>query len=84
MIEKNREQATGKPANRTAIYLRIITNYRPQKQDTYRIRFTVGGNRMDCAGNILSSITKIATVDLHFNSVILDINVSYKTIDIKD
>ena len=39
---------------------------------------------MDCAGNILSSIIKIATVDLHFNNVILDINVSYKTVDIKD
>ena len=33
-----------KPANRTAKYLRIVSSYRPQKEDPCRIRFTVGGN----------------------------------------
>ena len=28
------------PANRTVTYLRIVTNYRPQKENSYRIRFT--------------------------------------------
>ena len=31
-------------ANRTAIYLRIVVNYRPQKDYPYCICFTVGGN----------------------------------------
>jgi hypothetical protein len=31
------------PRTATVTYLRIVTSYRPQKGDPYRVRFTVGG-----------------------------------------
>ena len=33
-----------KPADRTATYLRIVANYRPQKEGPFHVRFTVGGS----------------------------------------
>ena len=72
-----------KLANRTATYLRIVANYRPQKKDPYRIRFTVGGNRIEYPGNVSTPTAELATVKLHLNSVISVVNSSYMTIDIK-
>ena len=73
-----------KSANRTATYIRIVASYRLQKEDPYRIRFTVGGNRIEYLGNIATPNVELATVRLHLNSVILDVNSSYMTVDIKD
>ena len=66
------------------IYLRIVASYRPQKEDPYRIRFTVGGNRIEYPGNVATPTAELQTVKLHLNSVISDVNASYMTIDIKD
>ena len=63
-----------KLANRTATYLRIVANYRPQKKDPYRIRFTVGGNRIEYPGNVSTPTAELATVKLHLNSVISVVN----------
>ena len=38
----------------TATYLRIVANDRSQKKDYYRIRSTIGGNRIDYPGNIVT------------------------------
>ena len=71
-----------KPANRTANYLRIVANYRPQKEDPYRIRFTVDGNRIEYPGNVDTPTTELATENFPLNSVISDVNSSYMTVDI--
>jgi hypothetical protein len=34
------------PRTATVTYLRIVASYRPQKDDPYRVRFTVGGDRL--------------------------------------
>ena len=73
-----------KPANRTATYLRTIANYKPQMEDLFLIRFTVSGNMIDYPGNVATPTTELATVNVHLNSVISDINASYMTVDIKD
>ena len=73
-----------KPSDRVATYLRIVASYRPQKEDPYRIRFTVGGNRIKYPGNVATPTAELQTVKLHLNSVIPDKNASYATIDIKD
>ena len=73
-----------KPPDRTATYLRIVANYRPQKEDPFRVRFTVGGNRIDYPGNVATPTAELATVKLHLNSVISDVKASYMTVDIKD
>ena len=73
-----------KPANRTATYLRIVSSYRPQKEDPYRIRFTVGGNRIEYPGDVATPTAELATVKLLLNSVVSNVNASYITVDIKD
>ena len=35
------------PKDRTVMYGRICVNYRPKKEDPYRTRLTVGGDRLD-------------------------------------
>ena len=56
----------------------------PAEKYPFRVRFTVGGNRIDYPGNVATSTTELATVKLHLNSVISDVNESYMTVDIKD
>ena len=73
-----------KPANRTATYLRTIANYKPQMEDLFLIRFTVSGNMIDYPGNVATPTTELATVNVHLNSVILDVNAFYTTVDIKN
>ena len=73
-----------KPANQTATYLCIVANYRPQKKTPFCGQFTVDGNRIDYSGNVATPTVDLATVKLHLNSVISDINASYMTVDIKD
>jgi len=34
------------PPGRKATYLKIVASYRPQKDNPYRIRFTVGGDKL--------------------------------------
>ena len=73
-----------KSSNRAATYLRIVAYYRPQKEVSFRVRFTVGGNRIDYPGYIDTPTVDLATVKLHLNSVISDVNASYMTVDIKN
>ena len=39
--------ARDKPQGRKTIYLNIVANVCPQKEDAHRILFTVGGDRLD-------------------------------------
>ena len=73
-----------KTARRTTTYLRIVANYRPQKEDPYHVRFTVSENRIYYSGNVAAPTTELATVKIHLNNVILDVNTSRLTINIKD
>ena len=73
-----------KLADRTATYLRVVANPRPRKEDPFRVRFTVGGNHIDYPGTVATPTAELATVNLHLNSVISDVNASYMTVDIKD
>ena len=75
---------TQKPTDRVATYLRIVSSFRPKKEDPYRICFTVGGNRIDYPGNIATPTTELQTPTLHLNSVVFDVAPAYMTIDTKD
>jgi hypothetical protein len=73
-----------KPADRKATYLHIIANYRPQKTDPYRIRFTVGGDRLDYKGPTSTPTAEIATAKILFNSTISTPDARFFTMDLKD
>ena len=58
------------PSHKKATYARIVANYRPQKADPYRIRITVGGHKLEYAGEIYTPNADITTAKTLFNSVI--------------
>ena len=43
---------TALPPGRTATYLRIVVDHRPQKAEPERVCWTVGGNLVDYPGNV--------------------------------
>ena len=71
-----------KPTDRKATYLKIVAELKPHKAGKYRVRFTVGGNRIDYPGIVTTPTAEMQTVKLHLNSVISDVNASYLVTDI--
>ena len=65
-------------------YGRIVANFRPEKEDPYRIRLTVGGNRINYPGDCGTPTADMITVKILLNSVISTLNARFMTIDIKD
>eukprot|EP00804_Cyclotella_cryptica_P019220 CCRYP_006117-RA/>CCRYP_006117-RA protein AED:0.10 eAED:0.09 QI:0/0/0/1/0/0/4/0/1232 len=65
-------------------YGRIVANYRPEKEDPYRIRLTVGGNRITYPGDCGTPTADMLTTKILLNSVISTKGARFMTIDIKD
>ena len=76
--------ARNKPRGRKITYLNIVANMRPQKEDPHRIRFTVGGDRLDYPGPTATKTAKIQTANLLFNSTISTKGGRFMCIDLKD
>ena len=75
---------TDKPHDRIATYLRIVAALKPNKTEMYRIRFTVGGDRIIYHGKVSTPTADLTTVKAHLNSVISTPGARYLTVDIKD
>ena len=73
-----------KPPQAQPTYLRVVAAYRPSKQDPYRIRWTVGGNRINYEGDKYTPNAELTTVKLLLNSVISTKKSKFMTIDLKD
>ena len=61
---------TDVPQGKTPTYLRIAINYRPEKTDPFRVRFTAGGDRVQYSGNVSTPTADISTVKILLNSII--------------
>ncbi len=72
------------PKGKKATYLRICANYRPQKEDPYRIRFTVGGNLVNYRGETYTPTSDITTAKILFNSVLSTQNAKFMCIDLSN
>ena len=72
------------PPGKKATYLRICANYRPQKSDPYRIRFTVGGNLVNYNGETYTPTSDLITAKILFNSVISTLGAKFFTIDLSN
>ena len=60
-----------------------MANIRPQKDDPYRIRFTVGGDRLDYPSPTATETAKIQTTNILFNSTISTKSGQFMCIDLK-
>ena len=72
------------PSHKKATYARIVANYRPQKADPYRIRITVGGDKLEYAGETYTPNADITTAKILFNSVISTPGGRFLGADLKD
>jgi hypothetical protein len=65
-------------------YLRIVCAYRPEKDDPYRVRWTIGGDRIIFHGEVSTKAADITTVKMHLNSVVSTPNGKFCGGDVKD
>ena len=72
------------PSNKKVTYLRVVANYRPQKADPYRIRFTVGGDRLDYDGDTYVDTSDLTTFKIAVNAVLSKPGCRACTIDLSD
>jgi hypothetical protein len=70
--------------DRKATYLRIVAEECPLKAETKRIRFTVGGNRIDYPGKVSTQTADLTTVKLLLNSVLSTPGARFATADISN
>jgi Reverse transcriptase (RNA-dependent DNA polymerase) len=61
-----------------------VVAYRPEKEKPYRVRITVGGDRVVYDGEVSTRTADLATVKILLNSVISTPGARFVTLDIKD
>ncbi|KAI2490112.1 Reverse transcriptase (RNA-dependent DNA polymerase) [Fragilaria crotonensis] len=72
------------PAGRKATYLRVVSALRPEKVNPYRIRWTVGGDKVDYPFDVSTKTADLTTAKLLINSVVSTPNAKFLTADLKD
>ena len=72
------------PAGRKPTYLRVVAEYKPNKAEKHRIRFTCGGDKVDYPGKVSTETADLATAKCLFNSVISTPGARFAAFDIKN
>ena len=68
----------------TFTYAKIVVDFRPQKEDPYRIRITAGGNLLTYKGNMSTRTVDQSTSKLLWNSVLSMGGAKYVCLGIKN
>jgi Reverse transcriptase (RNA-dependent DNA polymerase) len=72
------------PKAKKTTYIRIVSEYREQKEDPYRIRMTVDGNLIEVTGDISTKGADLVTAKVLINDIISTPNCRATVLDIKD
>jgi hypothetical protein len=72
------------PLDRKSTYTNAVCNYRPTKDDPWRVRLTVGGDKLEYAGDPGAPAASLIDSKLIINSVISTPGAKMLTTDIKD
>ena len=72
------------PTGRKATYLRLVVSDRPMKANPRRVRFTVGGDKVDYPGDVSTKTADLTTAKILFNHVLSTPGAKFMGIDIKD
>jgi hypothetical protein len=75
---------TALPKDRKATYLRVVSAYRTEKKNPRRIRWTVGGDRVEYPGDTITQTADLTTVKVLINSVLSMPSAKMVTTDLKD
>ena len=65
-------------------YVRIVCNVRPQKEETNRTWFTMGGDKINIPMNCRTFTPSLLTVKLLLNSVVSTSSAKFLGLDLKD
>ncbi|KAI2506705.1 Reverse transcriptase (RNA-dependent DNA polymerase) [Fragilaria crotonensis] len=74
---------TAIPADRKATYLRVVVASRPEKVNPRRVRWTVGGDKVDYPYDVSTKTADLTTAKLLFNSVLSTPNAKFMATDLK-
>ena len=69
---------------REITYVRVVVNYRPKKDNPYRVRLCVDGDRLHCPWDCGTPTVDMLTVKLLLNIVVSTPNAKFMSIGIKD
>ena len=58
------------PRNKKVSYPRFCCDIRSQKEETHRVRITVGGDKLDYSGNTETEVASLETTKIHASSTI--------------
>ena len=74
------------PKHKKVTYANFVCDYRPLKSEKYRVRMTIGGDRLDYAEETASPAASLIETKLLINSVISDAKngARFLTLDLKD
>ena len=74
------------PVGKKVTYANFVCDYRPNKDDPWRVRLTVGGDKLDYFGNPASPAASLLESKLLINSVISDAHkgARFASLDLKD
>jgi hypothetical protein len=72
------------PPGRKATYANAVCDYRPTKDDPWRVRLTVGGDKLEYPGDPGAPAANLIDTKIVLNSVVSTRNAKFMTTDIKD
>ena len=72
------------PLHKKVTYGRLVVDIRPLKSEKYRVRVTVGGDKLEFVGDASSVAASLSTVKLLSNSVVSTEDAIFTTADVKD
>ena len=74
------------PHNKKVTYANFVCDYRPLKSEPYRVRLTVGGDKLDCEYDAGSPAASLLETKLILNSTISDAHkgARFLSADLKD
>ena len=72
------------PPNKRVTYGKKEVSIRPNKEETHRVRLTVGGDKLIFDGDTATQCASLTTTKIHLNSVISTKGARYACMDIKN
>ena len=72
------------PKDRVITYAKIVVDHRPQKEDPYRVRITVGGNLIEYPGEVYTPTADLITAKILWNSVLSTSGARFCGFDLKN
>ena len=72
------------PTNKEATYARYVVDYRPEKDEPWRLRITCGGDRLEYVGNTTTHSASMETIKCQLNSIISTPKAKAATADISN